>query len=184
MTDDPIVVVGAARTPIGGFQGVLTGASGPHLGASAIEAALDRSGVAVDTIDEVLMGCVLAAGQGQAPARQAALGAGLPLGVGCTTVNKMCGSGMKAVMLAHDQIQAGSSTIVIAGGQESMTNAPYLLPRARSGLRLGHADVIDHMFLDGLEDAYESGRLMGSFAEDCADHYSFTREDQDDYAIE
>ena len=184
MTDDPIVVVGAARTPIGGFQGVLTGASGPHLGASAIEAALDRSGVAVDTIDEVLMGCVLAAGQGQAPARQAALGAGLPLGVGCTTVNKMCGSGMKAVMFAHDQIQAGSSTIVIAGGQESMTNAPYLLPRARGGLRLGHADVIDHMFLDGLEDAYESGRLMGSFAEDCADHYSFTREDQDDYAIE
>ncbi|HAN60949.1 MAG TPA: acetyl-CoA C-acetyltransferase [Gammaproteobacteria bacterium] len=184
MTDDPIVVVGAARTPIGGFQGVLTGASAPHLGASAIEAALERSGVAVDTIDEVLMGCVLAAGQGQAPARQAALGAGLPLGVGCTTVNKMCGSGMKAVMLAHDQIHAGSSSIVVAGGQESMTNAPYLLPRARSGLRLGHADVIDHMFLDGLEDAYEPGRLMGSFAEDCADHYSFSREDQDDYAIE
>ena len=184
MTDDPIVVVGAARTPIGGFQGVLTGASAPHLGASAIEAALERSGVAVDTIDEVLMGCVLAAGQGQAPARQAALGAGLPLGVGCTTVNKMCGSGMKAVMLAHDQIHAGSSSIVVAGGQESMTNAPYLLPRARSGLRLGHANVIDHMFLDGLEDAYEPGRLMGSFAEDCADHYSFSREDQDDYAIE
>ena len=184
MSDDPIVVVGAARTPMGGFQGALTAANGPQLGASAIEAALERSGVKPEAVDEVLMGCVLAAGQGQAPARQAALGAGLPLGVGCTTVNKMCGSGMKAIMLAHDQIKAAGCATMIAGGQESMTNAPYLLPRARSGLRLGHADIVDHMFLDGLEDAYEHGRLMGSFAEDCAEHYAFKREDQDDYAIE
>jgi acetyl-CoA C-acetyltransferase len=180
---DPIVIVGSARTPMGGFQGYLKDATAPELGASAIRAALDRSGVAPDAIEETVFGCVLPAGQGQAPARQAAIGAGLPFAVGATTVNKMCGSGMKAVMLAHDLIAAGSASIAVAGGMESMTNAPYLLDRARGGYRLGHGRVIDHMFLDGLEDAYDKGRLMGTFAEDCAEAYQFTRSAQDDYAV-
>lgn len=180
---DPIVIVGSARTPMGGFQGDLKDATAPELGASAIRAALDRSGVAPDAVEETVFGCVLPAGQGQAPARQAAIGAGLPFAAGATTVNKMCGSGMKAVMLAHDLIAAGSASIAVAGGMESMTNAPYLLDRARGGYRLGHGRVIDHMFLDGLEDAYDKGRLMGTFAEDCAEAYQFTRSAQDDYAV-
>ena len=180
---DPIVIVGAARTPMGGFQGELSPVRAPELGAAAIAAALARAGVAAETVDEVVMGCVLPAGQGQAPARQAALGAGLPLGVPCTTLNKMCGSGMKATMVAMDQLRAGEGERVIAGGMESMSNAPYLLPKMREGARLGHAAAVDHMFLDGLEDAYDKGRLMGTFAEDCADHYQFTREQQDAYAL-
>ncbi|WP_417809597.1 acetyl-CoA C-acyltransferase [Thioclava sp.] len=180
---DPIVIVGAARTPMGGFQGVLSGANAPDLGATAIQGALNDANVAPELIEEIIMGCVLPAGQGQAPARQAALGAGLPLGSGATTVNKMCGSGMKAAMLAHDLLVAQSAEIIVAGGMESMTNAPYLLPKMRGGARLGHGQVIDHMFLDGLEDAYDKGRLMGTFAEDCAQTYQFTREAQDAYAI-
>jgi acetyl-CoA C-acetyltransferase len=180
--DDPVVIVGAARTPMGAFQGELRGAAAPELGAAAIRAAVERAGVAADAVEEVLMGCVLPAGQGQAPARQAALGAGLPLSTGATTVNKMCGSGMKAAMLAHDLLAAGSAKIAVAGGMESMTNAPYLLDRARAGYRMGHGKVLDHMFLDGLEDAYDKGRLMGTFAEDCAQSYAFTREEQDAYA--
>ena len=182
-THDSIVIVGSARTPMGGFQGDLKDVNAPALGAAAIRAAVERAGIAPDTVEEVLMGCVLPAGQGQAPARQAALGAGLPQAAGCTTVNKMCGSGMKAAMLAHDLLLAGSGDIAVAGGMESMTNSPYLLDRARTGYRMGHGRVLDHMFLDGLEDAYEKGRLMGTFAEDCAEHYQFTREDQDQYAI-
>jgi acetyl-CoA C-acetyltransferase len=182
---DPIVVVGSSRTPMGGFQGELKDVSAPALGAAAIKAAVDRAGLVVgdDKIDEVIVGCVLPAGQGQAPARQAALGAGLPKSVTCTTVNKMCGSGMKAVMLAHDLISVGSADIMVAGGMESMSNAPYLLDRARGGYRMGHGKVLDHMFLDGLEDAYDKGRLMGTFAEDCAQNYQFTRQAQDDYAV-
>ena len=180
---DPVVIVGSARTPMGGFQGDLKDATAPVLGATAIKAALCRAGVAPDQIDEVVFGCVLPAGQGQAPARQAGLGAGLPYATGATTVNKMCGSGMKAAMFAHDLILAGSARIAVAGGMESMTNAPYLLDRARGGYRLGHGRVIDHMFLDGLEDAYDKGRLMGTFAEDCAEAYQFTRDAQDDYAL-
>jgi acetyl-CoA C-acetyltransferase len=180
---DPVVIVGSARTPMGGFQGDLKDATAPVLGATAIKAALGRAGVAPDQIDEVVFGCVLPAGQGQAPARQAGLGAGLPYATGATTVNKMCGSGMKAAMFAHDLILAGSARIAVAGGMESMTNAPYLLDRARGGYRLGHGRVIDHMFLDGLEDAYDKGRLMGTFAEDCAEAYQFTRDAQDDYAL-
>ena len=183
MTPDPIVIVSAARTPMGAFQGALKSFAAPALGAAAIRAAVERAKVDPDEVQEVIMGCVLPAGQGQAPARQASLGAGLPLGAGCTTVNKMCGSGMKAAMLAHDQLLAGSSEIIVAGGMESMTNAPYLLPKARAGLRMGHAQVLDHMFYDGLEDAYDKGRLMGSFAEDCASRYSFSRESQDEFAI-
>jgi acetyl-CoA C-acetyltransferase len=182
-TTDPVVIVGSARTPMGGFQGDLKDATAAQLGAVAIKAALERAGVAPDQVDEVVFGCVLPAGQGQAPARQAGLGAGLPYGAGATTINKMCGSGMKAAMFAHDLILAGSAKIAVAGGMESMTNAPYLLDRARSGYRLGHGKVTDHMFLDGLEDAYDKGRLMGSFAEDCAQAYQFTREAQDDYAL-
>jgi acetyl-CoA C-acetyltransferase len=181
--EDPIVIVGAARTPMGGFQGDLKDLSAPALGAAAIAAALERADVAADVINEVLFGCVLPAGQGQAPARQAALGAGLPVAVGCTTINKMCGSGMKATMLAHDLILAGAAETIVAGGMESMSNAPYLLDRARSGYRMGHGKVLDHMFLDGLEDAYDKGRLMGAFAEDCAERYQFTREAQDQFAI-
>lgn len=181
--NDPIVIVSAARTPMGGFQGVFTNLTAPQLGAAALKAAVERAGLPPEGIDEVFMGCVLPAGQGQAPARQAALAAGLPLAAGCTTINKMCGSGMKAVMLAHDALLAGSVTIVAAGGMESMTNAPYLLPKARSGYRLGHGQVLDHMFLDGLEDAYDKGRLMGTFAEDCATQFRFTRQAQDDFAI-
>jgi acetyl-CoA C-acetyltransferase len=180
---DPIVIVGSARTAMGGFQGDLQGATAPELGAAAIRAALERSGVAPELVDEVVFGCVLPAGQGQAPARQAAIGAGLPFATGASTVNKMCGSGMKATMLAHDLILAASANIAVAGGMESMSNAPYLLDRARSGYRLGHGRVIDHMFLDGLEDAYDKGRLMGTFAEDCAEVYQFTRPAQDDFAV-
>lgn len=180
---DPIVIVGAARTPMGAFQGELRSATAPALGSVVIRAALERAGVAADAVDEVAMGCVLPAGLGQAPARQASLGAGLPEAVGCTTVNKMCGSGMKAAMLAHDALVAGSATIAVAGGMESMTNAPYLLEKARGGYRMGHGRVLDHMFLDGLEDAYDKGRLMGTFAEDTAQHYQFTREAQDGFAL-
>lgn len=183
LLQDPIVIVGLARTPMGGFQGDLRDATAQELGAGAIRAALERSGVNPEIVEETVFGCVLPAGQGQAPARQAAIGAGLPFAAGATTVNKMCGSGMKAVMLAHDLIAAGSASIAVAGGMESMTNAPYLLDRARSGYRLGHGRVIDHMFLDGLEDAYDKGRLMGTFAEDCAEAYQFTRPAQDDYAV-
>ncbi|QIE54041.1 acetyl-CoA C-acyltransferase [Pikeienuella piscinae] len=181
---DPIVIVGAARTPMGGFQGELAGASASALGGAAIGAALERAGVAAADVDELLMGCVLPAGQGQAPARQAGFNAGLSEAVPATTLNKMCGSGMKAVMVAHDQLLAGNGDVVIAGGMESMSNAPYLLPKMRGGARLGHAEVKDHMFLDGLEDAYEPGRLMGDFAEDCAEKFQFTREAQDSYALE
>jgi len=181
MDSDPIVIAGAARTPMGGFQGDFAGVEAAALGATAIKAAL--GGLDPQAVDEIIMGCVLPAGQGQAPARQAALGAGLPLGAGATTVNKMCGSGMKAAMLGHDLILAGSAEVVVAGGMESMSNAPYLLPKARSGYRMGHGQVMDHMFLDGLEDAYDKGRLMGTFAEDCAEAYQFTREAQDEFAI-
>jgi acetyl-CoA C-acetyltransferase len=180
---DPIVIVGAARTPMGGFQGELKDLTASELGAAAIRAALTRAGVDAADVEEVVMGCVLPAGQGQAPARQASLGAGLPLDAGCTTINKMCGSGMQAAMFAHDQLLAGSNTVMVAGGMESMTNAPYLLDKARGGYRMGHGRVMDHMFLDGLEDAYDKGRLMGTFAEDTARHYQFTRESQDDFAI-
>jgi acetyl-CoA C-acetyltransferase len=184
MNSDPIVIVSAARTPMGAFQGELKGFAAPELGAAAIRAAVERAKIRPDDVQEVIMGCVLPAGQGQAPARQASLGAGLPLATGCTTVNKMCGSGMKAAMLAHDLLVAGSADLIVAGGMESMTNAPYLLPKARSGLRMGHGQVIDHMFYDGLEDAYDKGRLMGSFAEDCAAKYQFSREAQDDFAVQ
>ncbi|MBS7707072.1 acetyl-CoA C-acyltransferase [Chelatococcus asaccharovorans] len=183
MDRDPVIIASIARTPMGGFQGDLKGCSAPDLGAVAIRAAVERASLTGDDIDEVLMGHVLSAGVGQAPARQAALGAGLPQAVPCTTISKVCGSGMKAVMLGHDLIAAGSANVVVAGGMESMTNAPYLLDRARQGLRLGHGRVLDHMFLDGLEDAYDKGRLMGSFAEDTAEHYGFTRRMQDDYAL-
>lgn len=183
MMTDPIVIVAAARTPMGGFQGDFNSLTAPQLGAVAIKAAVERSGLKPAQIDEVIMGCVLPAGLGQAPARQAALGAGLPLAAGCTTVNKMCGSGMRAAMYAHDMLVAGSVDVMVAGGLESMSNAPYLLPKARGGFRLGHGEVKDHMFLDGLEDAYEKGRLMGSFAEECADSYQFTRAAQDAFAI-
>ncbi len=181
---DPVVIVGAARTPMGAFQGVFKDLSAPELGAVAIKAALERAGLAPDQVSEVFMGCVLPAGLGQAPARQASLAAGLPQAVGCTTVNKVCGSGMKAVMIAADQLAPGSAEIVVAGGMESMSNAPYLLDRARGGYRLGHGRVLDHMFLDGLEDAYDKGRLMGTYAEDTAEAYQFTREAQDAFAAE
>ena len=183
MNRDPIVIVSAARTPMGAFQGELKSFAAPELGAAAIRAAVERAKLRPEDVQEVLMGCVLPAGQGQAPARQASLGAGLPLAAGCTTVNKMCGSGMKAAMFAHDLLVSGSSEIIVAGGMESMTNAPYLLPKARTGLRMGHGQVIDHMFYDGLEDAYAKGRLMGSFAEECAKQYSFSRTSQDEFAI-
>ncbi len=181
--NDPVVIAGMARTPMGGFQGDLMPLSAPQLGAAAIGAAVERAGIANDNIDDVIMGCVLPAGQGQAPARQAALGAGLPQGTGATTINKMCGSGLKAVMMAHDELLAGSHSVMVAGGMESMSNAPYLLPKARDGMRMGHGQVLDHMFLDGLEDAYDRGKLMGVFADDCARHYQFTREAQDEFAI-
>ena len=181
--NDPVVIVGAARTAMGAFQGDFKNLAAPELGACAIKAAVARAGLTPDAIDEVIMGNVLSAGQGQAPARQAALGAGLPQAVGCTTINKMCGSGMKAAMLAPDLLLAGTNDIMIAGGMESMTNAPYLLPKARGGFRLGHGEVKDHMFLDGLEDAYDRGRLMGTFAEDTAAKFQFSREAQDGFAI-
>ncbi|MBS7691322.1 acetyl-CoA C-acyltransferase [Pseudomonas lalucatii] len=183
MHSDPVVIVSAARTPMGGFLGDFKEVSAAQLGAAAIRATLARAGLASDAVEEVLMGCVLQAGQGQAPARQAALGAGLSQGTPCSTVNKMCGSGMKAAMLGHDLLLAGSAEVVVAGGMESMSGAPYLLERARSGYRMGHGKVLDHMFLDGLEDAYDKGRLMGTFAEDCAEAYGFTREQQDAFAI-
>ncbi len=183
MSHDPIVIVSAARTPIGGFMGDFAGLAAAQLGSVAIGAALQRAGIAADSVDEVIMGCVLPAGQGQAPARQASLGAGLPLSAGCTTVNKMCGSGMKAAMFAHDLLLAGSNEVMVAGGMEAMSNAPYLLPKARGGYRLGHGQLVDHMFLDGLEDAYDKGRLMGSFAEQCAEKYAFSRAAQDEFAI-
>lgn len=181
-TEDPIVIVSHARTPMGGLQGELSSLPAAKLGAVAIKGAVQRAGLAPEDIDEVLMGCVLPAGQGQAPARQAAIHGGLPNTVPCTTVNKMCGSGMKTVMMMAQALSAGSLSVGIAGGMESMSNAPYLLPKARAGYRMGHGQVIDHMFLDGLEDAYEGG-LMGTFAELCADKYSFTREQQDEYAL-
>ncbi|WP_363346417.1 acetyl-CoA C-acyltransferase [Methylocystis echinoides] len=181
---DQVVIVGAARTPIGAFLGEMKEMSAPSLGAWAIEAAVAQSGVPVDNVDECIMGCVLSAGLGQAPARQAALRGGLSEATGCVTVNKMCGSGMKALMDAHDRLRAETSGVVVAGGMESMSNAPYLLDRARAGYRLGHGRIVDHMFLDGLEDAYEHGRLMGSFAEDCAEAYQFTRDRQDEFALE
>ncbi|MBN3808602.1 acetyl-CoA C-acetyltransferase [Paraburkholderia sp. Ac-20347] len=181
---DPIVIVAAARTPMAGFQGDFASLTAPQLGAAAIAAALARAGLKPEQIDEVVMGCVLPAGQGQAPARQASLGAGLPLAAGATTVNKMCGSGMRAAMFAHDMLLAGSADVIVAGGMESMSNAPYLLPKARAGMRMGHGQVLDHMFLDGLEDAYDKGRLMGTFAEECAGEHGFSRESQDAFAIE
>ncbi|AVX02635.1 acetyl-CoA C-acetyltransferase [Maritalea myrionectae] len=180
---DHIVIVDAARTPMGGLQGDLGAASAPDLGATAIKAAVERAGLSPEDISEVLMGNVLNAGIGQAPARQAALGAGLKLGTACTTISKVCGSGMKAVMLAHDQLKADNGDIVVAGGMESMTNAPYLLPKMRSGARMGHAEVIDHMFFDGLQNAYGDRELMGQFAENCAGKYSFSREQQDEFAL-
>ena len=183
MQDDPIVIAGMARTAMGGFQGDLKDVPAPQLGATAIRAAVERAGLAPADIDEVIMGCVLPAGLGQAPARQASLGAGLLQSTGCTTINKVCGSGMKAAMLAHDLIAIGTNRIMVAGGMESMSNAPYLLDKARAGYRLGHGRTLDHMFLDGLEDAYDKGRLMGTFAEDCAEHYQFSREAQDNFAM-
>jgi acetyl-CoA C-acetyltransferase len=180
---DPIVIVGLARTPMGAFQGELKGFAAPDLGAAAIRAAVERAKIRPEDVDEVIMGCVLPAGQGQAPARQASLAAGLPLATGCTTINKMCGSGMKAAMFAHDLLLSGSGNVIVAGGMESMTNAPYLLPKARAGLRMGHGQVLDHMFFDGLEDAYDKGRLMGTFAEDTASKYQFSRQAQDEFAI-
>ena len=181
--NDQIVLVGAARTPMAGLQGDFATLTANQLGAEAIRAAVSRAGVPADDVETAIMGCVLPAGQGQAPARQAALGAGLSEGAGCSTVNKMCGSGMQAIMFAHDMLVADAAQVLVAGGMESMTNAPYLLPKARAGLRLGHGVVVDHMFLDGLEDAYHQGRLMGTFAEDAAQAYGFTREEQDAYAL-
>jgi len=183
MSHDPVVIVSVARTAMGGFQGALGSLTAPELGAVSIKAAVERAGLKPEDVQEVLMGCVLHAGLGQAPARQAALGAGLPQSVPCTTISKVCGSGMKALMLAHDLIAVGSNDVMVAGGMESMTNAPYLLPKARGGMRLGHGQVLDHMFFDGLEDAYDKGRLMGTFAEETAKAYGFTRQQQDEYAI-
>ena len=183
MHNDPVMIIGAARTAMGGFQGDFKNVTAPELGAAAIKAAVERAGLKPEDVEEVIMGCVLPAGLGQAPARQASLGAGLPLAAGCTTVNKMCGSGMKAAMLANDLLLAGTNSVMVAGGMESMTNAPYLLPKARGGFRLGHGEVKDHMFLDGLEDAYDRGKLMGTFAEDTAAKYQFSREAQDRFAI-
>ena len=183
MQHDPIVIVGGARTPMGALQGELAGVAAPELGATAIRAAVERSGLPADAVQEVLMGCVLPAGLGQAPARQAALGAGLARSTVCTTLNKMCGSGMQAAIIGHDRLLAGSVEVVVAGGMESMSNAPYLLDGARQGLRMGHGRLLDHMFLDGLEDAYDKGRLMGTFAEDCAQNHGFSREEQDAWAL-
>ena len=183
MSSDAIVIVAAKRTPIGAFQGTLSGATAPQLGATAIEGVISACGIDASDIDRVLMGCVLPAGLGQAPARQAALEAGVPDGVPCVTVNKMCGSGMESIILGHDKIKAGSVGIVVAGGLESMSNAPYMLPKARSGMRMGHQQVLDHMFFDGLQDPY-SGEMMGHFAQVTADKYGFSREEMDNYAIE
>lgn len=182
MNQDPVVIVSAARTPMGGMMGALSDVRAPDLCATSIKAAVERAGIEASDVDEVVMGCVLPAGLGQAPARQASRAAGIPDAAGCTTINKMCGSGMKAVMLAHDQILAGSANVMVAGGMENMSQSPYILPKARSGMRMGHGQVIDHMFFDGLEDAYEGG-LMGSFAQKSADDFSITREAMDDFAI-
>ncbi|MDA3935113.1 MAG: acetyl-CoA C-acyltransferase [Gammaproteobacteria bacterium] len=181
MSSDDIVIIASKRTPIGSFQGQFAPVAGHQLGAAAIRASLNQAGIDGQLIDEVIMGCVLPAGQGQAPARQAALGGGLPLSAGCTTINKVCGSGMKAMMLAHDLIRAGSADFIVAGGMESMTNAPYLLPKARSGYRMGHGQVLDHMFLDGLQNPYDD-KMMGQFAETCASKYEFSREAQDQFS--
>ncbi|EJN33544.1 acetyl-CoA acetyltransferase [Pseudomonas sp. GM84] len=183
LANDPIVIVSAVRTPMGGLQGDLKSLTAPQLGAAAIRAAVERAGIDAASVEQVLFGCVLPAGLGQAPARQAALGAGLDKHTTCTTLNKMCGSGMQAAIMAHDQLLAGSADVIVAGGMESMTNAPYLLDKARGGYRMGHGKIIDHMFMDGLEDAYDKGRLMGTFAEDCAQAGSFSREAQDQFAI-
>jgi acetyl-CoA C-acetyltransferase len=183
MSADPIVILSYARTPMGSFQGSLSGASATELGAAAVGGAVERAGVDPQAIDRIYMGCVLPAGLGQAPARQAAIKAGLPQHIEATTVNKMCGSGMQAAIMASDALAAGSADVIVAGGMESMTNAPYILSKHRGGARMGHDRVIDHMFLDGLEDAYEPGRAMGSFAEETAGEYQFTREAQDEYAI-
>ncbi|MDQ2069481.1 acetyl-CoA C-acyltransferase [Natronospira bacteriovora] len=182
-TTDPIVIVAARRTPIGSFQGSLSGAQAPQLGSAAIKAAMEDAKLGSTDVSEVIFGCVLPAGLGQAPARQASLGAGIDKGAGCTTINKVCGSGMKAVMMGHDLIAAGSAEVIVAGGMESMTNAPYLLPKARGGMRMGHQEVIDHMFFDGLQNPYD-GQMMGGFGETCADKYGFSREAQDEFAIE
>jgi len=183
MSPDTVVVVAAKRTPIGAFQGSLSGATAPQLGSAAVKGAVEACGIDAGDVDRVIMGCVLPAGVGQAPARQAALGAGVPEGVPCMTVNKMCGSGMESIILGHDMIKAGSAGIVVAGGLESMTNAPYILPKARSGMRMGHQQALDHMFYDGLQDPY-SGEMMGHFAQVTADKYGFSREEMDNYAIE
>jgi acetyl-CoA C-acetyltransferase len=181
--NDPIVIVSAVRTPMGGLQGDLKSLTAPQLGSAAIRGAVERAGIDASSVEQVLFGCVLPAGQGQAPARQAALGAGLDKHTTCTTLNKMCGSGMQAAIMAHDLLLAGTADVVVAGGMESMTNAPYLLDKARGGYRMGHGKIIDHMFIDGLEDAYDKGRLMGTFAEDCAQANGFSREAQDQFAI-
>ena len=183
MNKNNIVITGFARTPMGSFQGSLSSETAPYLGSVAIKGAIKKAGIKAEDVDDVVMGCVLPAGMGQAPARQAAIGAGIPNTAGATTINKMCGSGMRAAMIAHDQLLAGSSLVTLAGGIESMSNTPYILPKVRSGLRMGHAQVQDHMFIDGLEDAYETGRLMGAYAEATAEAYQFTREEQDDFAI-
>ncbi|MDH1656094.1 acetyl-CoA C-acyltransferase [Pseudomonas mosselii] len=183
LNHDPIVIVSAVRTPMGGLQGDLKSLTAAQLGSAAIRAAVERAGIDAASVEQVLFGCVLPAGQGQAPARQAALGAGLDKHTTCTTLNKMCGSGMQAAIMAHDQLLAGSADVIVAGGMESMTNAPYLLDKARGGYRMGHGRIIDHMFMDGLEDAYDKGRLMGTFAEDCAQKGDFSREAQDAFAI-
>jgi acetyl-CoA C-acetyltransferase len=181
---DPIVILSYARTPMGGFQGQLAPVAATELGATAVRAAMERAGVSGEEVDKIFMGCVLPAGLGQAPARQAALGAGLPRSVEATTINKVCGSGMQAAMFAHDMIAVGSADLIVAGGMESMSNSPYLMTKHRAGARIGHDTVYDHMMLDGLEDAYDKGRAMGTFAEDAAREYQFTREAQDEYAIE
>ncbi|AGN78552.1 MULTISPECIES: acetyl-CoA C-acyltransferase [Pseudomonas] len=183
LANDPIVIVSAVRTPMGGLQGDLKSLTAPQLGSAAIRGAVERAGIDAASVEQVLFGCVLPAGLGQAPARQAALGAGLDKHTTCTTLNKMCGSGMQAAIMAHDLLLAGTADVVVAGGMESMTNAPYLLDKARGGYRMGHGRVIDHMFMDGLEDAYDKGRLMGTFAEDCAQANGFSREAQDQFAI-
>ena len=183
MNEDPIVIVSAVRTPMGAFQGELRSLTAPQLGAAAIRAAVEHAGVDASAVDQVLFGCVLPAGLGQAPARQAALKAGLSQATPCTTLNKMCGSGMQALIMGHDALRVGSAQVVVAGGMESMSKAPYLLDRARDGYRMGHGRILDHMFLDGLEDAYEPGRLMGTFAEDCAEAHGFSRQAQDEFAL-
>src|SRR5690606_32123998 len=183
MREDPIVIVGMARTPMGGFQGDLADASGPELGTAAIRGALTDAGVKPEDVQEIIMGCVLQHGQRQGPARQAAINAGIPMSAGATTINKLCGSGMKATMLSHDLLVAGSNEVMVSGGFESMTNIPYMLPKSRGGMRMGHGEVLDAMLWDGLEDAYDRGKLMGHFAEATAERYQFTREQQDDFAI-